>query len=433
MNVLEILEKRGFIDNQTHGPELESYLKQEGRRCYIGFDPTADSLHVGHLIPIMALAHMQQNGHCPIALVGGGTGMIGDPSGKTEMRQMMTHKTIDKNVAGIKNQLSKFMDFQDNKALLVNNADWLTALDYVPFLRDIGRHFSINRMIKAESYRQRIESQEGLSFIEFNYMLLQAYDFLQLFDHHHCMLQMGGSDQWGNILAGVDLVRKARQETVFGITFKLITKSDGSKMGKTASGAVWLDPEKTSPYEYYQFWVNTHDQDVLRFLLLFTFLPMAQIDHITSLSGAGLNQAKQVLAFEATCLAHGRDESLKAKAAASAAFGSREISDEILPSSTIPRQLTAISPGTLPTTWIPMEELANGLPAYQLFHRTDLSRTAGEARRLISQGGGYINGDQVTVFDLQVCPDHLVNNEIILRAGKKRYHRIKVRIGSKIT
>ncbi|GAB6146944.1 tyrosine--tRNA ligase [Desulfocicer niacini] len=426
MNVLDILKERGFIDNQTHAAELGSYLNKEGGSCYIGFDPTADSLHVGHLIPIMSLSHMQQNGHRPIALVGGGTGMIGDPSGKTEMRQMMTLETIDKNVMGIKNQLSKFIDFKDNKALLANNADWLATLDYVPFLRDIGRHFSINRMIKAESYRQRIESEEGLSFIEFNYMLLQAYDFLKLFDRHHCMLQMGGSDQWGNILAGVDLIRKTRQETVFGITFKLITKSDGSKMGKTASGAVWLDPEKTSPYDYYQFWMNTDDRDVVRFLSLFTFLPMAEIDHISSLSDARLNQAKEILAFEATCLAHSREEALKAKAAAAAVFGSREIFDEILPSSTIPRQGTAVSPSTLPTTQVSMGELADGIPAYQLFHRTGLSKTAGEARRLISQGGAYINGDNVTVFDLPICADHLINHEIILRAGKKRYHRIKI-------
>jgi tyrosyl-tRNA synthetase len=425
MSVLEILKERGFIENQTHEAELETYLKQEGGSCYIGFDPTADSLHVGHLIPIMSLAHMQQNGHRPIALVGGGTGMIGDPSGKTEMRRMMTLEIIDKNVQGIKKQLSKFVDFNSGKAIMANNAEWLTAIEYIPFLRDIGKHFSVNRMIKAESYRQRIESEEGLSFIEFNYMLLQAYDFLKLFDRHHCMLQMGGSDQWGNILAGVNLVRKTRQKTVFGMTFKLITKSDGSKMGKTAGGAVWLDPEKTSPYAYYQFWVNTDDQDVARFLSLFTFLPMPEIKKIQSLSGAGLNQIKEILAFEATCLAHGREEALKAKAAAAAAFGSRRIPDNILPSSTIPRQGAADGSATLPTTRVPMAELAEGIPAYQLFHRTGLAKTAGEARRLIGQGGAYINGDSVTGFDFPVCADHLINHEIILRAGKKRYHRIE--------
>ena len=361
MSVLEILKKRGFIENQTHETELEDYLKQEGASCYIGFDPTADSLHVGHLIPIMSLAHMQQNGHQPIALVGGGTGMIGDPSGKTEMRQVMTSETINKNVEGIKRQLSIFLDFDNGKAVIANNVKWLAALEYIPFLRNIGRHFSVNRMIKAESYRQRIESEEGLSFIEFNYMLLQAYDFLKLFDNHRCMLQMGGSDQWGNILAGVDLIRKTRQRTVFGITFKLITKSDGSKMGKTAGGAVWLDPKKTSPYEYYQFWKNTDDRDVARFLSLFTFLPMDEIERLQTLSGAELNSAKEILAFETTCLVHGRGEALKAQSAATAAFGSRKIPDDILPSSSVPRQGAVNGSDALPTTRVPMAELTGGI------------------------------------------------------------------------
>lgn len=426
MSVLKILKERGFIENQTHETELETYLRQKGARCYIGFDPTADSLHVGHLIPIMSLVHMQQHGLNPIALVGGGTGMIGDPSGKTEMRKVMSSETIDKNVQGIKRQLSIFLDFNNGKAMMANNAIWLADLEYIPFLRDIGRHFSINRMIKVESYRQRIESEEGLSFIEFNYMLLQAYDFLKLFDNHHCMLQMGGSDQWGNILAGVDLVRKTRQRTVFGITFKLITKSDGSKMGKTAGGAVWLDPKKTSPYEYYQFWMNTDDRDVSRFLSLFTFLPMNEIKRIQPLTGAELNPIKEILAFEATCLVHGREEALKAMAGATAAFGSRRIPDDILPSSSVPRHGKVNGSDALPTIRIPMVELAGGIPAYQLFHRTGLAKTSGEARRLIRQGGAYINGNSVEGFDLPVCVDHLVDNEIILRAGKKRYYRIKI-------
>ncbi len=426
MNVLNILKERGFIDNQTHGEELEAYLKQEGGSCYIGFDPTADSLHVGHLIPIMSLVHMQQNGHRPIALVGGGTGMIGDPSGKTEMRQMMTLETIDKNVRGIKNQLSKFIDFGSGKAILANNADWLATLEYVPFLRDIGRHFSINRMIKAESYRQRIESDEGLSFIEFNYMLLQAYDFLKLNDHYGCMLQMGGSDQWGNLLAGVELVRKTRHETVFGITFNLITKSDGTKMGKTAGGAVWLDPERTSPYDYYQFWINTDDRDVAKFLALFTFLPMTEIRLLNRVSGADLNHAKQILAFEATCLAHGRRAALKARSASAAAFGDRTIPDAMLPSSTIPREKTDAVPPALPLTKIGKVELDEGIPAYQLFHRVGLCKSAGEARRLVAQGGAYINDATVTAFSQVVLTCHFREGAILLRAGKKRVHRVEL-------
>ena len=427
MTVLNVLKERGFIDNQTHDKQLESYLDAGGRHCYIGFDPTADSLHVGHLVPIMSLAHMQQHGHIPIALVGGGTGRIGDPSGKNEMRQMMTLDTIDKNVQAIKRQLSRFINFNGGKAVLANNADWLASLEYVPFLRDIGRHFSINKMIKAESYRQRIESEGGLSFIEFNYMLLQAYDFLTLFDRHDCRLQMGGSDQWGNILAGVELVRKSRHKTAFGITYKLITKSDGSKMGKTAGNAVWLDPEKTSPYEYYQFWMNTDDRDVARFLALFTFLPQPEIRRVALLTDGELNQAKNVLAFECTCLAHGRAAALTAKSSSAAVFGACTISENILPSSDIPRQAENKNEIDLPTTCVSRDVLTNGIPAFELFCRTGLTKSGGEARRLISQGGAYINGETVAAFDELVDTGCLKNGEMILRAGKKRFHRVKMK------
>ncbi|WP_320041561.1 tyrosine--tRNA ligase [uncultured Desulfobacter sp.] len=427
MTVLTILKERGFIDNQTHEEALETYLKKPGRHCYIGFDPTADSLHVGHLIPIMSLAHMQQNGHIPIALVGGGTGRIGDPSGKNEMRKMMTLDTIDHNVQSIKRQLSGFINFGEGKALLANNADWLASLEYIPFLRDIGRYFSINKMIKAESYRQRIESEGGLSFIEFNYMLLQAFDFLTLLDRHDCRLQMGGSDQWGNILAGVELVRRSRQKTAFGITYKLITKSDGSKMGKTAGNAVWLDPEKTSPYEYYQFWMNTDDRDVARFLSLFTFLPMPEIRQVSNLVDGELNQAKTVLAFECTCLAHGREAALNAMASSASVFGSFTISEKILPSSSIPRTNKNKNAIELPTTFVSHNELTKGIPAYELFLRTGLTKSGGEARRLINQGGAYINGETVPAFDLLVDSSHLKDGEVLLRAGKKRFHRVKIK------
>jgi tyrosyl-tRNA synthetase len=297
MNIVEVLRERGFVEQTTHEEELNDYLRQGEATCYVGFDPTGSSLHVGHLVTIMALAHMQRAGHRPIALVGGGTGMVGDPSGKTEMRKLLTLETIEENVRCLKAQLASFLDFSGGRALMLNNADWLTKLEYIPFLRDIGRHFSVNRMIRAESYRIRIDSDEGLSFIEFNYMLLQAYDFLELYRNHGCRLQMGGSDQWGNIVAGTDLIRRMCQDAAFGITFPLITTSSGAKMGKTVKGAVWLDAERTSPYEYFQFWVNTDDPDVARFLALFTFLPMKEIRSVERLQGADLNFAKAVLAF----------------------------------------------------------------------------------------------------------------------------------------
>ncbi|MGD8889659.1 MAG: tyrosine--tRNA ligase, partial [Desulfobacterales bacterium] len=311
-NVIDELKERGFIEQKTHDQELDEYIEKGNATCYIGFDPTASSLHIGSLVPIMSLAHMQRHGHRPIALIGGGTGMVGDPSGRTEMRQMLTLEAIEKNAQGLKKQLSHYLDFSGGKALMPNNADWLTKLEYISFLRDIGRHFSVNRMIKAESCKIRLDSEEGLSFIEFNYMVLQAYDFLELFNRHECRLQMGGSDQWGNIVAGIELIRRMKQKTAFGITFPLVTTSSGEKMGKTAGGAVWLDPDRTSPYDFYQYWINTDDRDVARFLALFTFLPIDEIREIEKLQGADLNSAKAVLAFEATTLAHGRNEALKA-------------------------------------------------------------------------------------------------------------------------
>jgi tyrosyl-tRNA synthetase len=333
----DILKERGFIDQRTHEKALDQYLEAGQVTCYIGFDPTASSLHVGSLVPIMSLAHMQRYGHRPIALIGGGTGLVGDPSGKTEMRQLLTPEMVDKNAKGIKKQLSRFIDFSDGKALMLNNADWLTKLEYIPFLRDFGRHFSVNRMIKAESYKMRLESEEGLNFIEFNYMLLQAYDFLEIYDRYGCKLQMGGSDQWGNIVAGVDLIRRIRQETVFGITFPLITTSSGAKMGKTAEGAVWLDPDRTLPYNYYQYWVNTDDRDVARFMALFTFLPIEEIKELEKLSGADLNSAKVVLAFETTRIAHGKEAAINAYNDAKSQFGTQVVPKDILPSSSIHR------------------------------------------------------------------------------------------------
>jgi len=446
-NLIDIFYERGFIEQTTHEDELKEYLDQGNITCYIGFDPTGSSLHIGSLVPIMSLAHMQKSGHRPIALVGGGTGLVGDPSGKTETRQILTPEVVGKNVIGIKKQLSSFIDFSNGKALLLNNADWLTKLKYIPFLRDIGRHFSVNRMIKAESYKMRLESEEGLNFIEFNYMLLQAYDFLQLFENYGCRLQMGGSDQWGNIVSGIELVRKMRQETVFGITFPLITTSSGAKMGKTVKGAVWLDPERTSPYEYYQYWINTDDKDVARFMALYTFLPIDEIKEIEKLENADLNMAKTVLAFEATLIAHGEKKAFEAHHAAQNRFGLRLVPKEILPSSSIPRNgmlhedisanITGVLPSmraeaiatidSTPSSYIDEDQLKAGIPAFKLYHRVGLANSGGAARRLIAQGGAYLNGERLESFDYLITDGDADNMEILLRAGKKRFHKVKIK------
>lgn len=444
-NIIDVFKDRGFVDQTTHEKMLNEYLETERITCYIGFDPTASSLHVGSLIPIMALAHMQRYGHRPIALIGGGTGLVGDPSGKTEMRKLLTQEMVEENAQGIKKQLSRFLDFSDDKALMLNNAEWLVKLEYIPFLRDFGRHFSVNRMIKAESYKMRLESKEGLNFIEFNYMLLQAYDFLELYDRYECRLQMGGSDQWGNIVAGVELIRKVRQETVFGITFPLITTIGGEKMGKTAGGAVWIDSDRTSPYEYYQYWINTDDRDVERFMALFTFLPMDEIRAIRLLKDADLNNAKSVLAYEATLLAHGIEEANKAHHEAANMFGARIVPKEILPSSAIPRgerskkidkydtitiddtaKASVFEKITVPHTIMDKEQLKEGIPAFKLYHMVGLASSGSAARRLIEQGGAYVNGKRIESFDYLLTDKDIVDLEILLRAGKKRYHKIKL-------
>ena len=425
-NVLDILRARGFIEQTTHDDALRDYLASKQVTCYIGFDPTASSLHVGSLVPIMSLAHMQRNGHRPIALVGGGTGLVGDPSGKTEMRKLLTAEDVAANVVGLKNQLSCFIDFSDNNAIMVNNADWLTKLEYIPFLRDIGRYFSVNRMIKAESYKMRLDSEEGLSFIEFNYMVLQAYDFLELRRGYDCCLQMGGSDQWGNIVAGIDLIRRVEGKSAFGITFPLITTAGGAKMGKTAAGAIWLDPDRTSPYDYFQFWVNTDDRDVMRFLALFTFLPMDEIRSIDTLEGADLNTAKSILAFEATRLAHGEEEALKAYQSASSMFGSRRLPNGLLPSSRIPREHDSSDDETVPQLEMRLEEFKDGIPCFKLFHAVGLTDSSGAARRLIQQGGGYVNGRRFERFDEMVSIKDINDMQILLRAGKKHFFKIRI-------
>jgi tyrosyl-tRNA synthetase len=426
-NLVATLRERGFIEQTTHDEELHAAFAGGRVTGYIGFDPTASSLHIGSLVPIMALAHMQRAGHRPIALVGGGTGMVGDPSGKTEMRKILTLEEIAQNAVGIQRQLARFIDFSDGRALLLNNAEWLAPLAYIPFLRDIGRHFSVNRMIKAESYKMRLDSEEGLSFIEFNYMVLQAYDFLELLRRHDCRLQMGGSDQWGNIVAGVELVRRAAQQTVFGITFPLITTSAGAKMGKTARGAVWLDPARTSPYDYFQYWVNSDDRDVGRFLSLFTFLPLEEIQTVGGMQGSALNAAKTILAFEATQLAHGRPEALLALEGAQRLFGARELPESVLPSSSVPRRRSDEPAAAVPFTLIRREQLQRGIPAFRLFHEVGLAASGAAARRLIDQGGAYMNGERIEVYDRLITEADLNAEEsLLLRCGKKKHHQVRV-------
>lgn len=418
-NVFDIFVERGFIEQATDERLIREKL-ENSVTCYIGFDPTAASLHVGSLIPIMALAHMQRCGHRPIALVGGGTALIGDPSGKTEMRQILTREKVDENAEGIKRQLSRYIDFSQGKALLLNNADWLTRLNYIEFLRDIGRCFSVNRMLAAESYRMRMET--GLNFIEFNYMLLQAYDFWYLFKHHDCVIQMGGGDQWGNIVAGIDLIRRLEAGTASGLTFPLITTSSGHKMGKTEKGTVWLDPTLTSPYDYYQFWVNVEDADVRRFLALFTFLPIEEISEVKKLSDARLNMAKAVLAFEATKITHGQEAAEAAWKASAAAFHLRPVETDILPSSSIPRESVHLDDSAIFHIVKSAEDLEKGIPAYELFYEARLCASKGEARRIIAQGGAYLNDKQIKAFDQIVSNADFENaTKVYLRKGKKSY------------
>jgi len=403
--VYDIFEERGFIEQVTDESMLREVLGKP-ITCYIGFDPTAKSLHVGSLLPIMSLAHMQREGHRPIALVGGGTCLVGDPSGRDEIRAVMTREEIDSNAECIKKQLSRFIDFTNGKALMLNNAEWLVPLNYIDFLRDIGRHFSVNRMLAAESYRQRLET--GLSFLEFNYMLLQAYDFWYLYKNYNCVLQMGGNDQWGNILAGADLTKRIEGDTIHALTFPLITTADGHKMGKTHRGAIWLDPELTSPYEYYQYWVNIDDRDVRRFLSYFTFLPMHEIEGLSRLKGKDLRKAKGVLAYEATKICHGQEAANKSRSAARGLFGQGGTEDS----------------ESIPTYRMTRDDLGEGIEAYILFKNTDLCATRSEARRLISQGGAYVNGKRIPSFEAKVGPDDIQNNAILLRAGKKKYLRV---------
>ncbi len=421
-NAYEILKQRGFVAQVTDEEAVRAMFDAGQVTCYIGFDPTADSLHVGSLLPIMALVHVQRAGHRPIAVIGGGTAMVGDPSGKTEMRQMLSREKIKSNGEAICTQLDRYLHFSDGGAIAVDNHEWLAPLNYIDFLREIGRHFSVNRMLAAEAYRIRLES--GLSFIEFNYQILQAYDFLVLFRRYGCTLQMGGDDQWGNILAGVDLIRRLESAQVHGVTFPLLTTATGEKMGKTARGAVWLDPRKTSPYDFYQYWVNVDDRDVARFLAYFTLLPFEEIEQVATLSGADLNLCKVILAFEATRITHGHEEALRAYGAACSAFGTRVIPPDLLPSSTVPRGKEVMAQEAIPTTMIPRARVEQGVWIVELLTEVGLARTRSEARRLIEQRGAYLNQEPVESVELRVGPAHFAEGALMLRAGKKRYHRI---------
>jgi len=405
-NVYDTLTERGFIEQATHEEEIRDMLGRESVTFYIGFDPTADSLHVGHFLQMVTMAHMQRAGHRPIVLLGGGTTMVGDPSGKTDMRKMLSQEQIQHNAERFKVQFSRLIDFSDGKAIMVNNADWLLNLNYINFLRDIGRHFSINRMLSAECYKERLE--RGLTFLEFNYMIMQSYDFLQLYKKYNCKMQMGGSDQWSNILGGVELIRKVEGGSAYGLTFTLLTTSEGKKMGKTEAGAIWLDPEKTSPYDFYQYWRNVDDRDVEKCLALLTFLPMEEVKRLGSLEGSRINEAKEVLAFELTKTIHGEEEALKAQAAARALFSSGS-------------NLEAA-----PTTEISGAEMQQGINILDLLMKTGLTASRGEGRRLVQQGGLYIGEERVNDTDLVITEESFSDGTLLLRKGKKVYHLVKL-------
>lgn len=404
---LETLKERGFFQQCTDIDGLSDLMDKESVTFYVGTDPTGPSLHIGHMVPFFALRHLREAGHCGIALIGGGTARIGDPSGKTEMRKIISYEEIDENVKRFENQLNKFIGFDGKTALLDNNKYWLADMNYIDFMRDIGSCFSVNRMLTFESYKKRMET--GLSFLEFSYQLLQSYDFLKLHERHNCCLQIGGDDQWGNIVAGADLIRRKTGKQVYGLTFPLITRSDGKKMGKTEKGALFLDPTMTPVFDFFQYWRNVADADVRKFFLLFTFLPVAEIDEIMT---GDINKAKERLAWEVTAVIHGKEEADKALAGAKAAFGGSGDTSSI------------------PTKEIVSGEFQGGLGVVDLFFMSGLSATKSEARRLVQQGGAYITGNdgkerQITdIAEIVEEKDFNDKGELILRAGKKKYIRI---------
>lgn len=407
MGVFEELQGRGMIAQMTNEQQVRELLNHGKIKFYIGFDPTADSLHIGHFVQIMVMAHMQRAGHIPIALFGGGTGMIGDPSGKTDMRQMLSKETIAHNIACFQKQMSRLVDFSDGKAVMVNNADWLGNLNYIDFLREIGVHFSVNRMLAAECYKQRLE--RGLSFFELNYMLMQSYDFLVLHRKYGCVMELGGDDQWSNIIGGVELVRKVDQKEVYGMTFALLLTSDGRKMGKTEKGAVWLDPEKTSPYDFFQYWRNVDDADVIKCMKMLTFLPLEEIAEYEKLQGSALNAVKEKLAYEVTKLIHGQQEADKALTAAKALFGAGR------------------QDANMPTAQITHNDLTDGvITVIDLLVKTGLVPSKGEARRLIQQGGVSVNDRKIVDIAETVDTSALEADGVIIKKGKKQFLKVKL-------
>ncbi len=405
MGIYEELVARGLIAQVTNEAEIKQAVNAGRAVFYIGFDPTADSLHVGHFMALCLMKRLQMAGNRPIALMGGGTGMVGDPSGRSDMRQMITQETICHNIACFQKQISRFLDFGEGGAILANNADWLMNLNYVAFLRDVGPHFSVNRMLAAECYKQRME--KGLSFLEFNYMIMQSYDFLQLYERYGCTMQFGGDDQWSNMLGGTELIRRKLGKDAHALTFPLLLSSEGKKMGKTQSGAVWLDPEKTSPYEFFQYWRNVGDADVLRYLRMLTFLPLAEIDQMEAYEGSARNKAKEILAFELTKLVHGEAEAQKAADAAKSLFAGAGNSENV------------------PTTWYGAAEFAEGKDILALLVETHLAKTRSEARRLLQQGGVSVNGEKVDDPLRVFTPDDFQDGALLIKKGKKGYHMVR--------
>ncbi len=405
-NVYDVLAERGFIAQCTHPEELRDLLGREKVKFYIGFDATADSLTAGHFLTIMAMMHMQKAGHIPVALMGGGTTMVGDPSGKSDMRKMMTKETIDHNVERFKEQISHFLDTSEGKMIFSNNADWLLNLNYVEFLREVGVHFSVNRMLTAECYKQRME--KGLTFFEFNYMIMQSYDFLKLNQMYDVCLQMGGDDQWSNIIGGVELIRRKEQKPAYGLTFTLLTTSEGIKMGKTVNGALWLDPEKTSPYEFYQYWRNIEDVKVEQCLGLLTFLPMDEVRRLGALEGAEINKAKEVLAFEVTKIVHGEEEAVKAQNAAREVFAGSGMSEH-MPSYEYTKEAFAAA------------------DVIQALVDTGLAGTRSDGRRLIEGGGVLVNDEKITDVKRTLSDNDLTDGALVLKKGKKKAVKIIVK------
>lgn len=400
--IFDVLKERGYIAQCTNEDEVRSMLANEKVTFYVGFDPTADSLHVGHFLGLMVMAHMQRAGHRPICLVGGGTGTVGDPSGRTDMRKMLTDEDIEYNCSRFKEQMARFIDFSDGKALLVNNGDWLRKLNYIELLRDVGPHFTVNRMLAAECYKNRME--KGLTFLEFNYMIMQSYDFLELHRRYNLKLEMGGDDQWSNIIGGVELTRRKTGDAVYGLTFTLLTKSDGKKMGKTAGGALWLDKEKTPVYDFYQYWRNVDDADVEKCLALLTFLPLEEVRRLGALRDAAINEAKAVLAYEVTRLVHGEAEADKARAAAEAVFGGSG-SDE-----------------NMPTIELAPDDAGRKLLDILVDGRVFSSK--GEGRRLIQQNGLSLNGVRVADADYVLSEEDFEGGGAVVRKGKKKFYRL---------